>query len=154
MHTYHTHTHTYIFIKYKWKYAIHTSLILLFSLKSDLGHLSISAHGDIPYFSLFLMIKFYSIHSKVASEKLPCAWHQARYLEVELRRTLQHTPPQVQNPLWPLPVFCRKAEVSQASQSQNSRLEQLMIRTIESQAQCLMHIPVLFYRYYNCHQRT
>lgn len=93
----HTHTHaqkhTYIFIKHKWKYAIHTSLILLFSLKSDLGHLSISAHGDIPYFSLFLMIKSYSIHSKVSSEKLPCAWRQARYLEVELRRTLQHTPP-------------------------------------------------------------
>ena len=33
------------------------------------------------------------------------------------------------------------------------KTEQLMIRKIESQTQCLMHIPELFYRYYNCNQR-
>ena len=29
-----------------------------------------------------------------------------------------------------------------------------MIRTIQSETQCLMHIAELFYRYCNCHQRT
>ena len=33
------------------------------------------------------------------------------------------------------------------------KTQQLMIRTIESQTQCLMHIPGLFYRYCNCQQR-
>ena len=44
-----------------------------------------------------------------------------------------------QNPAGPLPP--------------KYKTEQLMIRTIESQTQCLMHIPELFYRYCNCHQR-
>lgn len=33
------------------------------------------------------------------------------------------------------------------------KTEQLMIRTIESQTQCLMQNPELPYRYHNCHQR-
>lgn len=34
-----------------------------------------------------------------------------------------------------------------------SRLKQRMARTVLSQAQCLMHIPELFNRHCNCHQR-
>ena len=33
------------------------------------------------------------------------------------------------------------------------KTKQLMVGTVESQTQCLMCIPELFYKYCNCHQR-
>ena len=39
------------------------------------------------------------------------------------------------------------------STSPQYKMDQLMIRTVESQTQQLMPAPELFYRYFNCHQR-
>ena len=63
---------------------------------------------------------------------------------------------------YPIVPFFTYSAYIQTGTEQNSavpptskyKTEQLMIRTIESQTQCLMHIPELFYRYSNCHQRT
>ena len=48
---------------------------------------------------------------------------------------------------------CRLLLVYRKAESQESRRKPLMIRKIGSQTQCLIHIPELFYRYCNCHQR-
>ena len=53
----------------------------------------------------------------------------------------------------PCLLFVEKLKFPRPPESQKSRLKQLIIRIIESQTHCLMYIPELFYRYYNCHQR-
>ena len=71
---------------------------------------------------------------------------------LEPNRTLWGTP-KYKGPSMSPASFVEKLKFPSLPESQKERLKQLMIRTIESPTQSLMHIPELFYRYYNCHQR-